>query len=130
MNVLQFAIAHYWKIIEKLSINHFYTTPNVIRKLMSHDKGAPNSASHDHDLSSLRVIASGKNNKTLIRKASYEFKILMHGTVGECLNKEAWEWFHGRFGNHHCHLIDTWWQTGMTLPLLPLHTLFPVCVIK
>ena len=49
-------IAHYWKIVQKLGINHFYTTPYVIRKLMSCDKGTPTS----YDLSSLRVIASGK----------------------------------------------------------------------
>ena len=34
--------------------------------------------------------------------------------VGECLNKEAWSWFHKRFGDCRCHFIDTWWQTGIS----------------
>ena len=48
-------IDRYWEIITELDVNHFYTTPSVIRKLMSNDKEAQSS----YSLSSLRIIASG-----------------------------------------------------------------------
>ena len=51
-------IGRYWEVVEKLKINHFYTTPSVIQKLRSLDKDIPDS----FDLSSLRVIASGNIN--------------------------------------------------------------------
>ena len=55
-NFFNLYIARYWELVEKLKVNHFYTTPSMIRKLMSLDKDIPSS----YDLSSLRVIASGK----------------------------------------------------------------------
>ena len=52
--------ARFWEVVEKLKINHFYTTPSVIQKLMSLDKDIPSSL----DLSSLRIIASGNTYET------------------------------------------------------------------
>ena len=49
-------IARYWELITKLGINHFYTTPSVIQKLMSQDKELQTLC----DLPSLRIIASGR----------------------------------------------------------------------
>lgn len=104
-------VARYWEVVERLKINHFYTTPSMIRKLMSLDKDIPNS----FDLSSLRVIASGKQHTPINGSHASDFLTII---VGECLNKEAWMWFHKRFGNCRCHFIDTWWQTGMYHHLL------------
>jgi acetyl-CoA synthetase len=33
------------------------------------------------------------------------------GTVGEPINPEAWEWYHGVVGERRCPVVDTWWQT-------------------
>ena len=49
--------ARCWELITELSINHFYTTPSVIRKLMSNEKEVRS----EHSLSSLRIIASGRS---------------------------------------------------------------------
>ena len=54
--LILYNIGRYWEVVERLKINHFYTTPSVIQKLMSLDKDIPNS----FDLTSLRVIASGE----------------------------------------------------------------------
>lgn len=49
-------LARYWELITELNINHFYTTPSVIQKLMSQLKEDQSA----HDLPSLRIIASGR----------------------------------------------------------------------
>ena len=97
-------LARYWELVTELGINHFYTTPSVIRKLMSNDKEVQSL----YNLSSLRIIASGRY-MVLMTFLQYSYIPI---TVGECLNKDAWEWFHKNFGDSKCHLIDTWWQTG------------------
>lgn len=33
-------------------------------------------------------------------------------SVGEPINREAWEWLHNVVGDSRCTLVDTWWQTG------------------
>ena len=55
-------LARYWELITDLGINHFYTTPSVIRKLMSHDKELQSA----YDLSSLHIIASGRVSTLLL----------------------------------------------------------------
>ena len=54
--IILYNIGRFWEVVERLKINHFYTTPSVIQKLMSLDKDIPSS----FNLSSLRVIASGE----------------------------------------------------------------------
>ena len=39
-------------------------------------------------------------------------------SVGEPLNDEAWLWYHNVVGDGRCTVVDTWWQTGITLLLL------------
>ena len=36
--------------------------------------------------------------------------------VGEPLNKEAWQWYYRVVGEERCTVVDTYWQTGETLP--------------
>ncbi len=75
----------FWKIIDKHSVNIFYTAPTAIRSLeaMGLDFVKP------YKLNSLRVL----------------------GTVGEPINAEAWEWYHKNIGKEKCPIVDTWWQT-------------------
>jgi len=44
------------------------------------------------------------------------------GSVGEPINPEAWEWYHGVVGEGRCPIVDTWWQTetgGIMITPLP-----------
>jgi acetyl-CoA synthetase len=90
----------WWQLIEKYSINVFYTAPTAIRGLMRFGEAWPNR----HDLSSLRLL----------------------GTVGEPINPEAWKWYHRVIGKSRAPIMDTWWQTetGMFMitptPSVPL----------
>ncbi len=81
----------FWEIIERYSVNIFYTAPTAIRTFMRWGAEGP----AKHDLSSLRLI----------------------GTVGEPINPEAWMWYHENIGKERCPIVDTWWQTetGMIL---------------
>lgn len=45
----------YWEMVERLKVNHFYTSPSAIRKLMKADRNYAD----NYDLSSLKTIASG-----------------------------------------------------------------------
>lgn len=75
----------YWKIIEKFNVTIFYTAPTVIRALMRFGAGPVN----QRDLSSLRVL----------------------GSVGEPINREAWDWYNNQIGKDRLRIADTWWQT-------------------
>jgi len=77
--------ARFWEVCDKHAVNQFYTAPTAIRALMLHGESYPNSAS----LSTLKTI----------------------GTVGEPINKEAWDWYFEHVGRRLCALVDTWWQT-------------------
>lgn len=77
--------SRYWDIIEREKVNIFYTAPTAIRSLKLFNKNYVTK----HDLSSLRVL----------------------GSVGEPINKDAWEWYFNMIGNNKCPIIDTWWQT-------------------
>jgi len=75
----------YWETVERLKINHFYGSPTAIRLLIRYGDQYVTK----YDRSSLRKL----------------------GSVGEPLNQEAWNWFHGIVGEGRCDLVDTWWQT-------------------
>ncbi len=75
----------FWQIIERYSVNVFYTAPTAIRAFSKWGEGWP----ARNDLSSLRLL----------------------GTVGEPINPEAWMWYHKHIGRERCPIVDTWWQT-------------------
>ena len=75
----------WWKMIEELRINQFYTAPTAIRLL--HKVGVDEPGKYD--LSSLKVL----------------------GTVGEPINPDAWMWYYNEIGGGKCSIVDTWWQT-------------------
>ncbi|XP_040557918.1 acetyl-coenzyme A synthetase 2-like, mitochondrial isoform X1 [Gallus gallus] len=75
----------YWETVERLKINQFYGAPTAIRLLLRYgDEWVKK-----YDRSSLRVL----------------------GSVGEPINKEAWEWYFRVVGETRCPVVDTWWQT-------------------
>ena len=75
----------FWQIVDKHSVNQFYTAPTVIRALAKqrNDYVTPFS------LKTLKVL----------------------GTVGEPINEEAWDWYNEHIGKFKCPIVDTWWQT-------------------
>ena len=75
----------FWALIEKYSVNIFYTAPTAIRTFVKWGDHWP----AKHDLSSLRLL----------------------GTVGEPINPEAWMWYRKHIGGDRCPIVDTWWQT-------------------
>jgi acetyl-CoA synthetase len=75
----------FWEIIEKYSVNIFYTAPTAIRAFIKWGDQWP----AKYDLSSLRLL----------------------GSVGEPINPEAWMWYHKVIGQERCPIVDTWWQT-------------------
>jgi len=77
--------SRFWQVIEKHSVNIFYTAPTAIRALMA----AGDEFTQGHDFSSLRVL----------------------GTVGEPINAEAWYWYHDKIDRGIMPIVDTWWQT-------------------
>ena len=88
--------SRFWKIIDKHSVNQFYTAPTAIRALQSFGDKYLEGASLD----SLRVI----------------------GSVGEPINEEAWNWYNTNVGKNNCPIVDTWWQTetgGIMITPLP-----------
>lgn len=89
----------FWEIVEKYSVNQFYTAPTVIRSLAKQDVKFV----EQHDLSSLKVL----------------------GTVGEPINEEAWNWYYNHVGKEKCPIVDTWWQTetgGIMISPIPFST--------
>ncbi len=75
----------WYRLIKKHKIDIFYTSPTAIRmlkKFAEEDKTKIN-------LPSLRQL----------------------GSVGEPINKSAWQWFHDVIGQGRCPIADTWWQT-------------------
>jgi acetyl-CoA synthetase len=86
----------FWEVVEKYSVNIFYTAPTAIRAVMRYGDEWPNK----RDLSSLRLL----------------------GTVGEPINPEAWLWYYKVIGKERCPIVDTWWQTetgGFLITPLP-----------
>jgi len=88
--------SRFWHVVDKWSVNIFYTAPTAIRALM----GAGEDLVKRTDRSSLRLL----------------------GSVGEPINPEAWEWYHRVVGEGRCPIVDTWWQTetgGIMITPLP-----------
>ena len=77
--------SRFWEVIDKHSVNIFYTAPTAIRALMREGDDYVNKTSR----SSLKLL----------------------GTVGEPINPEAWKWYYEVPGNSNCPIVDTWWQT-------------------
>lgn len=75
----------FWEVCERHQVNIFYTAPTAIRALMAKGTEFPDK----YPLKSLRVL----------------------GSVGEPINKEAWEWYHKHVGKGKCPIVDTYWQT-------------------
>ena len=85
-----------WQIVDKHQVSIFYTAPTAIRQLMGQGDEFVTSTSR----ASLRLL----------------------GTVGEPINPEAWQWYHGVVGERRCPVMDTWWQTetgGIMITPLP-----------
>ncbi len=88
--------SRFWQIVQKHSVNIFYTAPTAIRTLMKEG----NDPVKKFDRSSLRIL----------------------GSVGEPINPEAWLWYYEVVGNKNCPIVDTWWQTetgGILISPLP-----------
>ena len=77
--------SRFWEICEKHKVTQFYTAPTAIRALAKQ----PTKIIEGYDLSSLKVL----------------------GTVGEPINKEAWNWYNTYIGKNNLPIVDTWWQT-------------------
>ncbi len=77
--------SRFWQVCDRHNVNIFYTAPTAIRALI----GAGDEFVDKTSRKSLRIL----------------------GTVGEPINPEAWEWYHGKVGERRCPIIDTWWQT-------------------
>ena len=75
----------YWRIIQDLKVNIFYTAPTALRTLASAGDEMVKKYSRD----SVRIL----------------------GTVGEPINPEIWKWYHDVVGEGRCDIVDTWWQT-------------------
>ncbi|HEX5002857.1 MAG TPA: acetate--CoA ligase [Bacteroidia bacterium] len=75
----------FWEVVDKHRVSIFYTAPTAIRALEACDI---QHVTH-HKLDSLKVL----------------------GSVGEPINKEAWEWYFDNIGKKKCPIVDTWWQT-------------------
>ena len=88
--------SRFWQVVDKHKVDIFYTAPTAIRQLMGQGDDYVECTSR----ASLRVL----------------------GTVGEPINPEAWEWYHGVVGERRCPVVDTWWQTetgGIMITPLP-----------
>ncbi len=86
----------YWRIVDDLKVNIFYTAPTAIRA----------------------VARAG--DAILERSSRDSLKIL--GTVGEPINPETWKWYWEKVGKGKCCIVDTWWQTetgGIMITPLP-----------
>ncbi|MGD2115956.1 MAG: acetate--CoA ligase [Acidobacteriota bacterium] len=86
----------YWRVVEDLGVNVFYTAPTAIRA----------------------IAREGDDHVTRYGRES--LRIL--GTVGEPINPEVWQWYHDVVGDGRCEIVDTWWQTetgGILITPLP-----------
>ncbi len=86
----------YWRMVDDLGINIFYTAPTAIRAIArSGDEWVKK-----YKRTSLRIL----------------------GSVGEPINPEVWMWYHDVVGDGRCAVVDTWWQTetgGIMITPLP-----------
>lgn len=78
-------VGRYWRIVQDLQVNIFYTAPTALRTLAQFGDDQVKK----YDRSSIRLL----------------------GTVGEPINPEVWKWYHDVVGEGRCDIVDTWWQT-------------------
>ncbi|HSG38326.1 MAG TPA: acetate--CoA ligase [Thermoanaerobaculia bacterium] len=86
----------YWRMVDDLKINIFYTAPTAIRAIAR----AGDEWVKRYQRTSLRIL----------------------GSVGEPINPEVWMWYHDVVGEGRCAVVDTWWQTetgGILITPLP-----------
>ena len=86
----------YWRMVDDLGINIFYTAPTALRAIAQH------------------------GNEPVKRYSRKSLRIL--GSVGEPINPEIWRWYHDVVGDGRCAVVDTWWQTetgGILITPLP-----------
>ncbi len=86
----------YWRIVDDLGVNIFYTAPTAIRAIAR----AGDEWVKRYRRDSLRIL----------------------GSVGEPINPEVWMWYHDVVGERRCAVVDTWWQTetgGVMITPLP-----------
>ena len=97
-----------WRVVDKHAVNIFYTAPTAIRQLMA------------------------QGDEYVASTSRQSLKLL--GSVGEPINPEAWEWYHGVVGERRCPIVDTWWQTEtggiMITPLAGVTDLKPGSATK
>lgn len=100
-------VSRFWQVVDTHKVNAFYTAPTAIRALL-------------------------KEGDDYVTKTSREsLKIL--GSVGEPINKEAWQWYYDVVGEGRCPIVDTWWQTetgGIMITPLSCHDLKPGAASK
>ena len=75
----------FWHVVEKHSVNIFYTAPTALRALMKEG----NEFVTKHNRSSLKLL----------------------GSVGETIKEPEWKWYYNIVGEKRCPIVDTWWQT-------------------
>lgn len=97
--------SRWWEIVEKYKVTQFYTAPTAIRSLMKSGSEPVKKTNR----STLRVL----------------------GSVGEPINRAAWEWYYEVVGDKNCDICDSWWQTEtggiMITPLPGTSALKPGC---
>lgn len=101
--------SRWWEIVDKYKVTTFYTAPTAIRALMKSGEAPVKKTSR----ATLRVL----------------------GSVGEPINRAAWEWYYHVVGDAHADIVDSWWQTETggimitplpgTTPLKPGSATFP-----
>jgi len=86
----------YWRIVDDLKVNIFYTAPTAIRAI------------------------ARAGDEWVTRYSRESLRVL--GSVGEPINPEIWTWYHDVVGAGRCAVVDTWWQTetgGILITPLP-----------
>jgi acetyl-CoA synthetase len=86
----------YWRMIEDLKVNSFYTAPTALRAIAPHSE----KFLKQYDRSSLKIL----------------------GSVGEPIDADTWRWYYEKVGQSQCAIVDTWWQTetgGILISPLP-----------
>ncbi|MDZ4716913.1 MAG: acetate--CoA ligase [Roseiflexaceae bacterium] len=90
----------WWQIVERHGVTLLFTAPTGVRGLMRYGDSWPKR----RDLSGLRLLAC----------------------AGEPLNPEAWRWFNEVIGGGRSPIIDNWWQTETSRPMISAFASMPM----
>jgi acetyl-CoA synthetase len=90
----------WWQIVERHGVTLLFTAPTGVRGLMRFGDSWPKR----RDLSGLRLLAC----------------------AGEPLNPEAWRWFNEVIGGGRSPIIDNWWQTETSRPMISSFASMPM----